>query len=247
MKTTAPIESRLRALAAAALLATTWAAGSARAVTLYDPSLGSVPSAQGWVTTGIGPYTQGTSGGLYQFGTLATDLTRAGSAMTGLSLLDTAAGFTLDLDLRVIAESHSRDERAGFSLIVTGSDPSRAIEIAFWTDHVWAYTADFAHGVDAAFDSTVATDYTLTVQNQQYTLAAGGVTLFGGSLVDYRAQGAPYTVPGFLFFGDDTSSARASVEVGAVSVAAIGAVPEPATVLLLAGGLIALALRRRAS
>ena len=55
-------------------------------------------------------------------------------------------------------------------------------------------------------------------------------------------RGSPYTLPGFLFFGDDTSRAQSRAELGSVALAPI---PEPGTVPLLAAGLIGLVWWRR--
>ncbi len=156
--------------------------------------------------------------------------------------LDTAAGFTLDFSLKVLQEAHADNTRAGFSFIVTGADTSKAIEIAFWTDHVWAYTSGFEHGADAAFATTGMNDHALVVKNDEYTLSAGGSKLLEGSMVDYSAQGAPYNVASFPFFGDDTSRARSQIELGSVALAPV---PEPATWALLAARLLGLGWRRR--
>ena len=218
----------------------------AQAATLYDPALNTLPSAQGWTTAGIGPYSESVAAGTYQFSTLQLNATQAGSARFGNAALDTASGFTLDFNLRVLSEVHAREDRAGFSIIMTGLDPAHSIEIAFWGDHVWSYTSSFAHGVDAAFDTMgAAHDYALVVKNDAYVLKADGTTLFSGPLVDYVGQ--PYDSAGFLFFGDDTSSARSQVELGRITLtaAAVPAVPEPATTALFAIGLVALALTRR--
>lgn len=214
-------------------------AGQACAGTLYDPALDTLPSAQGWSTSNLGPFSQSVAGGVYSFGTLASDAVRAGSARAGVPGLDTSVGFTLDFDLRVLGEAHTRPERAGFSFLVTGADTHHALEIAFWTDHVWVYTSSFAHGADAALDATRFTHYELAVANQGYVLSADGVSLFSGALADYSAFGAPYNLASFIFFGDDTGSARAQVELGAVSLAPV---PEPATTALLTGGLLGVAL-----
>ncbi len=233
-----PLSSTLKRITVAAALL--WAAQAAISATLYDPALGSLPSAQGWITTGVGPFTESVNAGHYQFGTLAANAIQAGSAHFDTASIDTAAGFTLDFNLRVVGEAHARDDRAGFSVIVIGQDSAHSLEIAFWGNHVWAYTDTFAHGADTGLDTSVARDYALVVKNNAYVLSADGANLFGGALVDYSAHGAPYNLAGFLFFGDDTTSARAQVELGAINIAAV---PEPATTALLAAGLLALAWR----
>lgn len=205
-----------------------------------------MPSDQGWLTAGAG-YSESVSGGTYKFETLADNAFQAGSARLAVPGLDTAAGFTLDFSLKLLQETHADDDqRAGFSFIVTGADARKAIEIAFWTDHVWAYTASFEHGVDAAFPTTAPTDYALVVKDDAWALLAGGQPLISGAMVDYSAHGAPYDLASFVFFGDDTSRAASSIELGHI---ALSPVPEPATWALLAVGLIGLiatAARQRA-
>lgn len=223
-------------------------ASAAQAVTLYDPAQG-LPSAQGWLYTGLGTATQGLSGGMYSLDTSASAATQWGNARTLSSTpLDTAAGFDLDFSLRVISEAHGTNlNRAGFSLIVIGQDPAHSLELAFWTDTVWAYhydtaTSSFTHGVSTALNTGPPRDYTLQVRNQQFTLLTGTTVLLTGPLENYTAQGLPYTTPNFVFFGDDTSSASALVRVGAI---ALTPVPEPPSSTLALVGALVLAWRLR--
>ncbi len=228
----------------ATLLAAAFLTAGASAVTLYDPALG-LPSDQSWSTTGVGTFTQAVTGGRYLLSTGPINATVAGSAQLQPLLLDTQAGFSLDFGLRIAAESHAADnQRAGFSVIVTGADPTHALELGFWQNEVFAYDAGFVPGAAGVWDTTATTAYSLVVKNNQYSLLGNGTSLLSGSLVDYTGRAiAPYTTAGVLFFGDDTSRAQSVSEFGRVTLTT--AVPEPGMVTLLVAGLLGLAGWRR--
>jgi PEP-CTERM motif len=217
---------------------------AAQATTIYDPASNSKPNAQGWITQGFG-FADGIAGGSYAFATTGNPIFQAGSARTSPFALDTQAGFRLEFRLRVLSEAHAPDnQRAGFSFIVTGNDPKHALELAFWDNRVWAYDyqAGFVPGPGKDLDTKVWRHYALVVGQQQYSFSADGVALFSGAMQDYTTQGAPYAAANFLFFGDDTTRAGASVELGAIQLAAV---PEPAHAGLLLLGLAALGWRLR--
>ncbi len=136
-------------------------------------------------------------------------------------------------------------------MLVVGSNPTQALELAFWTDRIWAYDYDaqqadrFVHGTEVVFDTAAAlTSYTLLLRQQQYSLFAGGVPVLTGALHDYTAGGAPYTVADFLFFGDDSSRGSSSTRLGAVSVSTV---PEPATAALVLGAWLSMVACRFAA
>lgn len=231
-----------RAVLASAVLAlctvpTAWAASVA-----YDPGAGTLPSAQGWTALGVPSSFESLAGGVYTLDTTSSNTIAAAYGRIDPTGLDTGAGFRLDFNLRVVAESHARPERAGFSVILTGADPTHALELGFWDDRVFAYTSSFGHGAEALVATTVATDYTLLVGHDLFTLKGNGSTLLSGSLVDYTAFGLPYTASSAVFFGDDTRSAQSHVELRGLALAAV---PEPASGLLLAAGLAGLVTMRR--
>ncbi len=225
-------------------------AGPAAAATLYDATAGTLPTAQGWTTLAIGAAaTQGVAGGLYTLDTTGAGVSYFGNALVSPQPLNTATGFQVSFSLQLQSETHSSANRAGFSLVVVGADPTKAVELDFWTSDIWvpyydATQADrFIHGNDVAIDTTAALrTYTLTVANQQYLLSSGGSTLLTGSMQDYTPGGAPYTTPNFLFFGDDSSRGTSVSSLGFVS---LSPVPEPAPAALLAAGLALLSWRRR--
>ncbi len=239
---------RMLAVAAGCLLL----ASVSQAAVLYDPAAGTLPSQQGWATTSLVNFTQGVSGGVYHFDSGPSNLNSAGSALGGgpaqtpLSALDTATGFTLDFSLKIVGETHSNPNRAGFSVLFTGLDPKHSLELGFWNDRVFAYDfaapTTFTPGASALLDTSVMRDYSLQVQGNQYTLSSGGTSLLQGALVDYTPRQSVYTLTGFLFFGDDTTGAQSSVDLGKVS---LSPVPEPASAALLIAGLAGLAWRGR--
>jgi len=162
--------------------------------------------------------------------------------------LDRNAGFRLSFELQVLAESHVSNDRAGFSVVLLADD-SQGIELGFWDDQVWAQNATplFTQGESASFDTTAGeVRYDLQVQGNQYSLSADGSLLLSSSLRDYTAfGGAPYTLGNYLFLGDNTSRASATVNLGRIELTTI---PEPGSfALLLAFSLIPVArtLRRR--
>ena len=243
---------RHHALAILPLLLT--AALPASALSLYDPALGSLPAAQGWSTLGNStPGSQALVGGLLQVDTTVDGVGAFGSGRFTPQPLDTVGGFRLQFSLQVLAEQHSSDNRAGFSLLLQGADQTQALELGFWQDSVWAL-AHQTGGVDSGFlraetvhfDTTTALrHYTLTVQQGRFSLHADGVDLLSAALRDYPTSDVatlPYLQRNFLFLGDNSTRGQSLVQLGAVSLLPV---PEPANVGLWAAGLALLGWRLR--
>ncbi|MBT9313446.1 choice-of-anchor Y domain-containing protein, partial [Leptothoe kymatousa] len=214
----------------------------------YDGALGTLPDAQGW--TYVGPGVTPTVGG----GVTNVDTTANASLLAGFSrsdqTLDASAGFTISFTARVNAESHAGsdkdgdgvDDRAGFSVLIVSNDPSKAIELDFWSDRIWAQsdgaTQDdpsvepddasatgfetlFTQAEGATFDTTSLANYDLTIQGDSYTLYANGTAILSGKLKDYQAfNGAidPYDDPNLIAFSDNTASAQANIDLASVAV-----------------------------
>ncbi len=173
-----------------------------------------------------------------------------------LIALDRSAGFQVNFTLKVLDEQHSNADRAGFSVTVLSSldlplGPP-GIELAFWKNEVWAQNAGFTHGESSGpFDTTTGLiPYQLQVAGDSYTLLANNVQILSGSLRDYSGfkggppfnPNFPYYQTNFVFFGDDTSSAQASVQIASFQV-----VPEPMSVVLAAvgGAILIVSLSRK--
>jgi Ca2+-binding RTX toxin-like protein len=210
---------------------------------LYDASLLSLPDAQGWLAFGSGI---SGSQNLSANGTLLTSNAVIQDA-TGYSnfnpysgnlinsafpSLDRSVGFSLDVQLRLVNESHASSNRSGFSmtLLDQGSTP-QGIEIGFWSNSIFSQaggttpfqsSAQVVNGVD----TSQTRNYSLQIFDQGYTLLANNRPLLSGPLQDYSQATVspllpfnPYRKPNFLFLGDNTSSASAQVELGTIALA----------------------------
>jgi hypothetical protein len=165
--------------------------------------------------------------------------------------LDRTTGYTLSFTVKVNSQTNNGtngDFRAGFSAIVLGND-NEGIEIGFRNPN----TKDGSNNPDvfsqnnASFNSigeqntaigTILSSlntYDLTVLENTYTLKNGGTTLLTGALRNYTAAvgvSNSYTNPNFIFFGDGTTSAGASVDIARIAVTTNAtSVPEPSNLI----------------
>lgn len=221
-------------------------------VVLFDGSLGTLPTAQGWLYL-TDPFpasaTQSAGGGVT---TLDTTSVRADSAgyfsyvHPLVGTLDRFAGFSLSFDMKLLSESHVSTHRAGFSALVVTQD-LKAIELGFWTNRVWAQKDSplFTQGEGATIDTTAAlVRYDLTILGTNYSLAANSAPLLSGALRDYSSFGVPYSVPSYVFLGDDTSSASAKVQLARIELAAVPEASSLALATLGVGGFVVFLARR---
>jgi hypothetical protein len=222
-----------------ALLLSVSLSAFASSYTLYDGSAGTAPAAQGWASFTLGS-TETLGGGAVTLDSTAASALHAGYGLIAPISLDGSVGFDYSFTVRVNSETHSSNDRAGFSVIVITSNLS-GIELGFWQTDVWAQNVGFTHGEDAAFNTTSGLiQYDLLVAGSSYSLYQSAAPLLSGSLRDYSASGAPYNLANSLFLGDDTTSAKGSFSLSAVGLSA----PEPGAFVLLASGLAALLLRK---
>lgn len=218
-------------LATVGLLAASAPRSEAAAAVLYDASLGTLPSAQGFTYLTdplfVAKAKQTFANAAATLDTTAVRTDKAGwfsnlppfAKHPRQPALDAEAGFVFSFVARVGAEAHVSEDRAGFSVIATASNGA-AIELGFWTGEIWAQSGpDFHHAEGAALDTTARrVRYDLEIHGGTYRLSADGTALLHGDLRNYASFGAPYTIPEFLFLGDDTTSAQAQAEVTRVSV-----------------------------
>lgn len=138
----------------------------------------------------------------------------------GYAPLDRAHGYQVWFTTQVLSETHVSHDRAGFSVLVIGSD-LRGIELGFWENEVWAQEGGslnpFTHAEGATFTTTNLIEYRLSVLGNDYMLNADGATVLSGSLRDYTKALPPplpinpYTTANLIFLGDDTASAQAQI------------------------------------
>jgi Domain of unknown function (DUF4347)/Calx-beta domain/RTX calcium-binding nonapeptide repeat (4 copies) len=199
------------------------------ATPIYVSSLGGTPNSQGWLTFGASPnfgrqtvsaaettvFTGLTAGANSSLGAVGYTNYNSGIPVPfnpAFPILDRNQGFTLSFDLRINSEINSSDDnsdnindRAGFSVIVVTSDNTKAIELGFWQDEIWAQRDGsdirpvpnpsrtlFTHSpTERAFRDTrtALTRYDLRIKGDNYELfAAGGTTpILTGSLKNYTA------------------------------------------------------------
>ncbi len=165
--------------------------------------------------------------------------------------LNRTTGFELDFTVKVLSENHTSNDRAGFSVLALSSDATpMGIELGFWTNEVFAQNSGFTHGESSStFDTTAGLiSYRLDILGTGYTLFANNTQILSGALRDYTSfnsgppfnTGFPYNQPNLTFFGDDTSSADADVQISNFNVVIV---PEPATwALALEGSAVVLAI-----
>jgi hypothetical protein len=175
--------------------------------------------------------------------------------------LDPSTGFSISFDVDVNSESNGSDSnRSGFDVILLGSD-MKGVELGFWDTDIWAqnynpgnpgtFTRDedfnIIHDGNPAITTQAMTHYTLSILNGIYTLTSGTTdpfTILSDPVHDYTGSAMlPYTLPNYVFIGDDTTDAQASETFTDLAVTVV---PEPATATgLVALGLGVLARRRR--
>ena len=193
------------------------------AQTLYDAGLGTLPEDQGWGYLAVGNALETVVDQALLLDTGGTTSVHAGWAQAAAVPLNRTNSFTLLFSVRISSEVHNNANRAGFSVIVLGED-QRGIELGFWEDTIFAQADSplFTHAEDVTFSTTnAAVDYALTMRATNYVLTAGGAPLLSGPIRDYSAFDGfpdPYSTANFLFFGDDTGSAAASIQLRRVAL-----------------------------
>ena len=204
---------------------------------LYDASSGTIPQTplMNFLDFPTGSAPPSFQGGATVLDTTALNSIYAGwfsegTTTPGFPILDRANGFQVDVTVQIESETHANNDRAGYSIIVLGSD-AKGIELAFWENEIWAQndTATgglFTHGEGAVITTTTGlTGYQVIILGDIYTLTANTTPILTGPVRDYTDFAGfpdPYETPNLLFMGDDTSSARARIRLTHVSITGTG-------------------------
>ncbi|MUG99217.1 hypothetical protein F7734_45775 [Scytonema sp. UIC 10036] len=152
----------------------------------------------------------------------------------GAVKLDRNKGYKLRFQVKLNSESHfgdnngdKLDDNAGFNVNVISND-GKGIELGFWSNEIWAKNYDSASGSfalthdsseKATKNTTAMTTYELSVMGDNYQLFADeGSYVLSGKLRDYSGIGEKYSLSNHFFLGDNSSSAKADVNLGLISL-----------------------------
>jgi hypothetical protein len=206
-------------------------------ITLYDGSLGGRPDEQGLFFVNLPP---GSASHTFASGLTTLDTTISNGIYAGypmepttvitVPVMERTETYTLTFSVQIESEAHTSNDRAGFSLIALSNDV-KGIELGFWSNEIWAQHDDttgnlFTHAEGVSIATSALTTYTLMIITDTYTLAASGTPILTGPLRDYSnfvGPIDPYETPNFIFLGDDTTSAQASIKFRYLAVT----VPQP--------------------
>lgn len=248
-------------------LETAQAAWGNNGLVLYDGTLGGTPDTQLLEYAAINPSfppmpAQATQ--IYSPAIQATildstpemdDMAGYGVTPTIAPILEANNGFKLNFTVRVTNETHTNNDRAGFSITLLSSEPANAplgIELGFWEDEVWAQEGGsvdlFTHAEGVNYDTASGfVDYELAIIEDRYQLSADGTIILSGPLRDYSAWSPPlpglpdpYEEPNLIALSDNTTSAAAETWLAAVSIMtdtapALNIVPSALTISETAG------------
>ncbi|MBD2742976.1 hypothetical protein [Coleofasciculus sp. FACHB-1120] len=161
---------------------------------------------------------------------------KAGYFKVSPVLLDRSSGYAISFSVKISSETHTNDNRAGFSLIVmsdsvAGETQPYGLELGFWKNGVWAQNVGFTQGEKVTFNvQKTMNNYVLYVKDNQYQLFINGSTfpILQGELRQYTGftppagYSNPYETSNLIFLGDNTVYAKANVTIKSVSASPVG-------------------------
>ena len=210
----------------------------------YDPSLGSLPDAQGWTFLSNNPVpVSQVSGGLLHLGPTGDTAAWANSNLA-FDLSSPGTLVVLEATLQVVSSSYTlrfggTTPRAGYEMTM-GDVNGRGFTL-FLSDH----QIDLMNNGIGAASASAAFDTTDGMHTYRIVASAGIAQVFvDGSATPLLT--APMGDPGWWYpnvvaFGDGTSAASSESFMADIS---FSVVPEPTTALLVGLGLMGLCVRR---
>jgi hypothetical protein len=236
----------------------------ASALDLYNGSIGTAPNNrpanQGWTYVPKNPFlitgssTQTSDAAGTTFSSISNNNIESGYGWTATPL-NASTGYNLQFNLQLLQEFRNasndpinptdlngdgKDDRSGLSIIVVSTNTTKAIELGFFGNRIWAQEGGasrpprFTQAEGAAFDTkTNVNQYDLSILGNNYFLYANGnytTPLLTGLLRDYTAEVVPinpYRTPNTIFIGDNTTAASAQFRLNQVAYSSSAIVPVP--------------------
>lgn len=190
---------------------------------LYDAAEGTDPDEQGWIY--LSNFIDGsqvvryTENGVHRLNTMEDVSEMAGYFGTNhpqIGVLDRQKGFSITVNMRLLDDINTSQNRGGFSVILLSED-LMGTEVVFTQDTIWVYTEYFFIAEQIPFDVVAGfTEYTISVENSQYEVTANDEVILSGLLRNYSGFGTPYNVPNFIFFGDNTSRSGSDILISKI-------------------------------
>ncbi|MBD2209478.1 PEP-CTERM sorting domain-containing protein [Calothrix sp. FACHB-156] len=143
--------------------------------------------------------------------------------------LDRNAGYSLTFTVKINSQVNDGTNgayRAGFSVIAISSD-KQGIEIGFRNSDIFSQASSSFNSIGEQVTNVSSllsslNSYTLNVVGSNYTLTNNTTTLLSGALRDYTTASGfgtdVYRTSNFIFLGDDTTSARADIDLQSISL-----------------------------
>src|SRR4028119_1162811 len=142
--------------------------------------------------------------------------------------LDRTPGYTISFNAAIPTEI-SNPNRAGFSVTAISSDGLNGLELGFKNGIIFGQSENFEESENVNFNTAANNNYVLKVQGTEYELFANNSpsAILTGPLRQIKfnpgqSQPAlsfnPYTLPSFLFLGDNTDQGSATFRLGRIAV-----------------------------
>lgn len=143
--------------------------------------------------------------------------------------IDRNAGYSLTFTVKINSQVNDGTNgayRAGFSVIAISSD-KQGIEIGFRNSDIFSQASSSFNSIGEQVTNVSSllsslNTYTLNIVGSNYTLTNNTTTLLSGVLRDYTTASGfgsdVYRTSNFIFLGDDTTSARADIDLQSISL-----------------------------